>query len=91
LGCRTCALPKDCRIDLPKSMSRATRFGVIVSGPQVGTMQEKLMSALGDKPNIACYMDGLHVDMRMRCERARFAAQENEPEIRGKAETLRPG
>lgn len=49
------------------------------------------MSALGDKPNIACYMDGLHVDMRMRCERARFAAQENEPEIRGKAETLRPG
>jgi hypothetical protein len=76
---------------LAKSMSWATRLGVIVSGPQVGTMQEKLMPALGDKPNIACYMDGLHVDMRMRCERARFAAQENEPEIHGKAENLRPG
>jgi hypothetical protein len=59
--------------------------------PHVGTIQEKLMPALGDNPIIACYMDGLDVGMRMRCKPVRFAAQDNGPELRGEAENPSAG
>jgi len=49
------------------------------------------MPALGDNPIIACYMDGLDVGMRMRSKPARFAAQDNGPELCGEAENPSAG
>ena len=73
-------LPKDSPDRLAEIDESANSFwGHIASGLESAPLGRKLMPALGDNPDIACYMDGRHVDMRKRCAPARFAAQESEP------------
>jgi methanol metabolism-related c-type cytochrome len=77
--------------DSLKTMSYADFIGVVASGRKnVNTAQEKVMPALGDNPNVACYMDDLYIYLRARASdavgRARPAKKEDKPEAYTQAE-----
>ena len=68
-----------------KTMSYGDFVGIVASGRKnVNTGQEKVMPALGDNPNVACYMDDLYVYLRARANdawgRARPSKREPKPE-----------
>jgi methanol metabolism-related c-type cytochrome len=74
-----------------KTMSYGDFVGVVASGRKnVSTSQENVMPALGDNPNVACYMDDLYVYLRARANaavgRARPAKHEDKPEAYTQAE-----
>ena len=70
-----------------KTMSYGDFMGVVASGRQNGN---SVMPALGDNPNVACYMDDLYVYLRARANdavgRVRPAKKEDKPEAYTKAE-----
>ena len=68
-----------------KTMSYGDFVSVVASGRKnVSTSQENVMPALGDNPNVACYMDDLYIYLRARANdavgRARPAKKEDKPE-----------
>jgi methanol metabolism-related c-type cytochrome len=74
-----------------KTMSYADFVGVVASGRKnVSSSQENVMPALGDNPNVACYMDDLYIYLRARANdaipRARPAKREDKPEAYTQAE-----
>jgi len=73
------------------TMSYADFLGVVASGRKnVSASQESVMPALGDNPNVACYMDDLFVYLRARANdavgRVRPAKREPKPAAYDKAE-----
>src|ERR1700755_1121797 len=53
--------------DSVKTMSYGDFVGVVASGRKnVSSSQENVMPALGDNPNVACYMDDLYIYLRAR-------------------------
>ena len=70
-----------------KTMSYSDFMGVVASGRQNGN---SVMPALGDNPNVACYMDDFYVYLRARANdavgRVRPARKEDKPEAYTKAE-----
>jgi len=74
-----------------KAMSYGDFVGVVASGRKnVNAAQESVMPALGDNPNVACYMDDLFVYLRARANdavgRVRPAKREPKPEVFDKTE-----
>ena len=74
-----------------KTMSYGDFLGVVASGRKnVSTSQENVMPALGDNPNVACYMDDLYIYLRARANdavgRVRPAKKEDKPEAYTQAE-----
>ena len=74
-----------------KSMSYGDFLAVIASGRKnVSTSQENVMPALGDNPNVACYMDDLYIYLRARGNnavgRVRPAKKEDKPDAYTQAE-----
>jgi methanol metabolism-related c-type cytochrome len=74
-----------------KTMNYGDFVGVVASGRKnVNTSQEKVMPALGDNPNVACYMDDLYIYLRARANdavgRARPAKKEDKPQAYTQAE-----
>ena len=74
-----------------KTMSYADFIGVVASGRKnVSTAQENVMPALGDNPNVACYMDDLYIYLRARAHdavgRVRPAKKEDKPAAYTQAE-----
>ena len=74
-----------------KTMSYSDFVGVVASGRKnVSSSQENVMPALGDNPNVACYMDDLYIYLRARANdavgRARPAKKEDKPEAYTEAE-----
>ena len=67
--------------DSLKTMSYGDFLGVVASGRKTGN---SVMPALGDNPNVACYMDDLYVYLRARANdavgRVRPAKKEDKPE-----------
>ena len=58
-------------IELVKTMSYGDFLGVVASGRKnVNTAQENVMPALGDNPNVACYMDDIYIYLRARAANA---------------------
>src|SRR5262249_16457749 len=54
-----------------KTMSYGDFIGVVASGRKnVNAAQESVMPALGDNPNVACYMDDIFVYLRARANEA---------------------
>jgi methanol metabolism-related c-type cytochrome len=77
--------------DSLKTMSYADFVGIVASGRKnVNTAQENVMPALGDNPNVACYMDDIYIYLRARANdaigRGRPAKREEKPEAYAKAE-----
>jgi methanol metabolism-related c-type cytochrome len=77
--------------NLLKMMSYADFLGVVASGRKnVSTSQASVMPALGDNPNVACYMDDLYVYLRARANdavgRGRPAKHEDKPPAAQQAE-----
>ena len=77
--------------DSVKTMSYGDFVGVVASGRKnVSSSQENVMPALGDNPNVACYMDDLYIYLRARANdavgRARPAKKEDKPEAYTQAE-----
>ena len=70
-----------------KTMSYGDFVGVVASGRTSGT---SVMPALGDNPNVACYMDDLYIYLRARANdavgRVRPAKKEDKPEAYTQAE-----
>jgi methanol metabolism-related c-type cytochrome len=67
-----------------KTMTYGDFVGVVASGRKnVGAGRESVMPALGDNPNVACYMDDFFVYLRARANdavgRARPAKHEDKP------------
>ena len=74
-----------------KTMSYGDFLAVVASGRKnVSTSQGNVMPALGDNPNVACYMDDLYVYLRARANdavgRARPAKHEDKPPAAQQAE-----
>lgn len=74
-----------------KTMSYGDFVGVVASGRKnVNAAQESVMPALGDNPNVACYMDDLFVYLRARANdavgRTRPDKHEPKPEAAKQAE-----
>jgi hypothetical protein len=73
--------------DSLKTMSYGDFMNVVASGRQNGN---SVMPALGDNPNVACYMDDLYVYLRARANdavgRMRPAKKEDKPEAYTQAE-----
>ena len=73
--------------DSVKTMSYSDFLGVVASGRKNGN---SVMPALGDNPNVACYMDDLYVYLRARAHdavgRVRPAKHEDKPDAYTKAE-----
>jgi methanol metabolism-related c-type cytochrome len=73
--------------DSVKTMSYGDFLGVVASGRKNGN---SVMPALGDNPNVACYMDDLYVYLRARANdavgRVRPAKKEDKPEAYTQAE-----
>lgn len=74
-----------------KTMSYGDFVSVVASGRKnVSSSQENVMPALGDNPNVACYMDDLYIYLRARANdavgRARPAKKEDKPEAYTQAE-----
>jgi methanol metabolism-related c-type cytochrome len=67
--------------DSLKTMSYGDFVGVVASGRKNGN---SVMPALGDNPNVACYMDDLYVYLRARAHdavgRVRPAKKEDKPD-----------
>lgn len=67
--------------DSLKTMNYGDFMGVVASGRQNGN---SIMPALGDNPNVACYMDDLYVYLRARANdavgRVRPAKKEDKPD-----------
>jgi methanol metabolism-related c-type cytochrome len=77
--------------DSVKTMSYADFLTVVASGRKnVNTAQENVMPALGDNPNVACYMDDIYIYLRARAydavSRGRPAKKEDKPEAYTQAE-----
>jgi methanol metabolism-related c-type cytochrome len=77
--------------DSLKTMNYGDFIGVVASGRKnVSASQGNVMPALGDNPNVACYMDDLYVYLRARANdavgRARPAKKEDKPEAYTQAE-----
>jgi methanol metabolism-related c-type cytochrome len=77
--------------DSVKTMSYGDFVGVVASGRQnVSSSQGNVMPALGDNPNVACYMDDLYIYLRARANdavgRARPAKKEDKPKAYTEAE-----
>jgi methanol metabolism-related c-type cytochrome len=77
--------------DSLKTMSYGDFLGIVASGRKsVGSGRESVMPALGDNPNVACYMDDLYIYLRARANdaigRARPAKKEDKPEAYTQAE-----
>jgi methanol metabolism-related c-type cytochrome len=74
-------------MDSLKTMSYEDFMGVVASGRTNGN---SVMPALGDNPNVACYMDDLYVYLRARANdavgRVRPAKKEDKPEAYTKTE-----
>jgi len=75
-----------------KTMSYGDFISIVASGRKnVNTAQENVMPALGDNPNVACYMDDIYVYLRARANdaigRGRPAKREDKPEAYAQAET----
>ena len=70
-----------------KTMSYGDFVSVVASGRTRGT---SVMPALGDNPNVACYMDDLYIYLRARANdavgRARPARKEDKPAAYAEAE-----
>jgi methanol metabolism-related c-type cytochrome len=67
-----------------KTMSYGDFVGVVASGRKnIGAGKESVMPALGDNPNVACYMDDFFVYLRARANdavgRVRPAKHEDKP------------
>jgi len=74
-----------------KTMSYGDFVSVVASGRKnVSSSQENVMPALGDNPNVACYMDDLYIYLRARAHdavgRVRPAKKEDKPEASTQAE-----
>ena len=74
-----------------KTMSYGDFLAVIASGRKnVSTSQENVMPALGDNPNVACYMDDIYIYLRARANnavgRVRPAKKEDKPDAYIQAE-----
>jgi methanol metabolism-related c-type cytochrome len=74
-----------------KTMSYTDFLTVVASGRKnVTSSQENVMPALGDNPNVACYMDDIYVYLRARANdavgRVRPAKHEDKPEAAKQAE-----
>ena len=74
-----------------KTMNYGDFVGVVASGRKnVSSSQENVMPALGDHPNVACYMDDLYIYLRARANdavgRARPAKKEDKPDAYTEAE-----
>jgi methanol metabolism-related c-type cytochrome len=74
-----------------KTMSYADFVSIVASGRKnVNTAQENVMPALGDNPNVACYMDDIYIYLRARANdaigRGRPAKKEDKPDAYSKAE-----
>jgi len=73
--------------DTLKTMNYEDFLAVVASGRKNGN---SVMPALGDNPNVACYMDDLYVYLRARAHdavgRARPAKKEDKPEAYTQAE-----
>jgi methanol metabolism-related c-type cytochrome len=74
-----------------KTMSYGDFVGVVASGRKnVSSSQENVMPALGDNPNVACYMDDLYIYLRARANdavgRARPAKHEDKSDAYTRAE-----
>jgi len=74
-----------------KTMSYGDFVSVVASGRKnVSSSQENVMPALGDNPNVACYMDDLYIYLRARANdavgRARPAKKEDKPDAYTEAE-----
>jgi methanol metabolism-related c-type cytochrome len=74
-----------------KTLSYTDFMAVVASGRKnVSASQESVMPALGDNPNVACYMDDLFVYLRARANdavgRVRPAKREPKPAAFDKAE-----
>jgi len=77
--------------DSVKTMSYGDFLSVVASGRKnVSTSQENVMPALGDNPNVACYMDDLYIYLRARANnavgRVRPAKKEDKSEAYTQAE-----
>jgi methanol metabolism-related c-type cytochrome len=77
--------------DSVKTMTYGDFVGVVASGRKnVNSSQENVMPALGDNPNVACYMDDLYIYLRARANdavgRVRPAKKEDKPEAYTQAE-----
>jgi methanol metabolism-related c-type cytochrome len=77
--------------DSVKTMSYGDFVGVVASGRKnVSSSQENVMPALGDNPNVACYMDDLYIYLRARANdavgRVRPAKKEDKPDAYTQAE-----
>ena len=75
-----------------KTMSYGDFVSVVASGRKnVSSSQENVMPALGDNPNVACYMDDLYIYLRARANgaigRVRPAKKEDKPDAYAKAES----
>jgi methanol metabolism-related c-type cytochrome len=75
-----------------KTMSYGDFVSVVASGRKnISTSQENVMPALGDNPNVACYMDDLYIYLRARANdavgRARPAKKEDKPAAYTQAES----
>jgi len=74
-----------------KTMSYGDFVSVVASGRKnVSSSQENVMPALGDNPNVACYMDDLYIYLRARANdavgRVRPAKKEDKPDAYTEAE-----
>lgn len=73
--------------DSLKTMSYGDFMAVVASGRQNGN---SVMPALGDNPNVACYMDDIYIYLRARANdaigRVRPAKKEDKPEAYTQAE-----
>jgi len=57
--------------DTLKTMGYSDFLGIVASGRKnVSTAQENVMPALGDNPNVACYMDDIYIYLRARANDA---------------------
>lgn len=75
--------------DSLKTMSYGDFLGVVASGRKnVSSSQGNVMPALGDNPNVACYMDDLYVYLRARANDAvgRVRPAKHEEKSNGYAE-----
>ncbi len=77
--------------DSVKAMSYGDFLGIVASGRKnVSTSQDNVMPALGDNPNVACYMDDIYIYLRARANnavgRVRPAKREDKPEAYTQAE-----
>jgi methanol metabolism-related c-type cytochrome len=77
--------------DSLKTMNYGDFLSIVASGRKnVSTSEKNVMPALGDNPNVACYMDDLYIYLRARAHdavgRVRPAKKEDKPAAYTQAE-----